>query len=552
MSRLALLAGLFFLACGPSALDPDVDAGAVPRDDGGAPLSSDAGATAFGGAVSYRVALEAMTRVDALATWQPDRVVFRSSTDHASTDPSDATLRGWFANDDRGHYHGTFEIDGRREDVLAHVQGPGVLVRVWSANPAGTLRIYVDDTLVIDGPMDALLSGRDLRFPPPFAYEAAGGVTFAAPIPFARSLRVTAENADALYYQVEARRYPEGTVVEPWSPAAHEAAADVRADVASQLTTPTSIERGEERGFVLDGNAFELEGAGTIRALRLRPERVDEATLRDAVLCLAFDGVETVRVPLGDFFGHGPGVATFDTLLASMDETGTLVSRLPMPFDDGVHIHVESSTPLVIEGQVKVDAPTDTSWRFFAGWRDLGIVRTQPRRDWRLLDLRGEGAVVGLLLEVANGGPGWWGEGDEKIYVDAERLPSWFGTGTEDYFGAAFCSLERYARPFHAQTLAPDARGHVGEACASGPGHVGRTSNLRWHVQDPIRFDSALTFDLELWHWWYADWSLQALVYLYADPSLQHDFERLTPGGVVEPLASLRGDGMLPGERPEP
>ncbi|MCB9637200.1 MAG: DUF2961 domain-containing protein [Sandaracinus sp.] len=468
LAPLVVLAGLSVLACGPSESDPEVDAGAASGDAGGASLSSDAGA-AFGGRLSYRAALEATTRVDALATWQPDRVVFRSSTDRASTDPSDATLRGWFANDDRGHYHGSLEIDGRREDVLAHVEGPGVLVRVWSANPAGTLRIYVDDTLAIEGPMDALLSGRDLRFPPPFAYEAAGGVTFAAPIPFARNLRVTAENADALYYQVEARRYPESTEVEPWSFAVHEEAADVRADVASQLAAPTSIERGEERSFVLDGSAFELEGAGTIRALHLRPERVDEATLRDAVLCLAFDGVETVRVPLGDFFGHGPGLTSFDTLLASMDETGTLVSRLPMPFDDGVRIHVEASSPLVIEGHVRVDAPTDTTWRLFAGWRDLGVVRTQPRRDWRLLDLRGEGAVVGLLLEVANGGPGWWGEGDEKIYVDGERFPWWFGTGTEDYFGAAFCSLERYARPFHAQTLAPDPRGHVGEACSSGP-----------------------------------------------------------------------------------
>ncbi len=36
---------------------------------------------------------------------------------------------------------------------------------------------------------------------------------------------------------------------------------------------------------------------------------------------------------------------------------------------------------------------------------------------------------------------GWWGEGDEKIYIDENDLkrkfPSHFGTGTEDYYGWA-------------------------------------------------------------------------------------------------------------------
>lgn len=502
--------------------------------------------------VTLRDVFEELADLGHLATWRPERNVLFSSTDPAASEPEETTLEGWFANGDRGHFHGTFSTGGRREDVMAEVDGPGVLTRIWSANPHGTIRIYVDDALAIEAPMDGLLAGRDPRFPPPFAYEAAGGVTFASPISFGRSLRVTGEDTEGLYYHVGVRRYPEGTAVEPWSNAAHEALAARRREIAAQLEDPSRYEVGREEAFVLEGNAFELEGSGLVRALRLRPERFDEATLRAAVLSIAFDGVETVRVPLGDFFGHGPGVARFDTALASMREDGTLVSRLPMPFDARLRIAVESPEPLVVEGTLHVDAPIDTTWRLVAGWRDLGIARTQPRRDWRLVDLRGEGALVGMLLQVGNGGRAWWGEGDEKIYLDGEAFPSWFGTGTEDYFGAAFCSLDRYARPFHAQTLAPDARGHVGEACSSGPGHVGRSSNLRWHVLDPIRFSSQLVFDLELWHWWFADWSVRALVYVYADPSLAHDFPPLAPGSVVEPLAGLRGDGMLPGETPEP
>ena len=54
-------------------------------------------------------------------------------------------------------------------------------------------------------------------------------------------------------------------------------------------------------------------------------------------------------------------------------------------------------------------------------------------------------------------GAAWWGEGDEKIYVDGEAFPSLFGTGTEDYFGYAWSTTETFAHAYHAQTRAPGA-----------------------------------------------------------------------------------------------
>ena len=41
---------------------------------------------------------------------------------------------------------------------------------------------------------------------------------------------------------------------------------------------------------------------------------------------------------------------------------------------------------------------------------------------------------VGDTLTVMNPIPTWWGEGDAKIWVDGEKFPSIFGTGTEDYY----------------------------------------------------------------------------------------------------------------------
>ena len=83
----------------------------------------------------------------------------------------------------------------------------------------------------------------------------------------------------------------------------------------------------------------------------------------------------------------------------------------------------------------------------------------------------------------------WWGEGDEKVWVDGESFPSWFGTGTEDYFGYAWCDPNPFSHPYIAQPHAVP------------PTNVGNTGNVRWHVMDDIPFTKSLKFSLEMWHW---------------------------------------------------
>ena len=67
------------------------------------------------------------------------------------------------------------------------------------------------------------------------------------------------------------------------------------------------------------------------------------------------------------------------------------------------------------------------------------MLPTRPFRDWHVAGIQGQGHLVGTVLDVENPpAAAWWGEGDEKIYVDGEAFPSLFGTGTEDYFGYAW------------------------------------------------------------------------------------------------------------------
>ena len=83
-----------------------------------------------------------------------------SSYDRASKTPDDPAT--WFANDDVGKFLREEDVPGeggkpRHEFVMADMDGPGAVVRVWSANPKGTLRVYLDGTAA--AALDAAVAG---------------------------------------------------------------------------------------------------------------------------------------------------------------------------------------------------------------------------------------------------------------------------------------------------------------------------------------------------------------------------------------------------------
>jgi hypothetical protein len=75
--------------------------------------------------------------------------------------------------------------------------------------------------------------------------------------------------------------------------------------------------------------------------------------------------------------------------------------------------------------------PEDTPY-FYAQYRQEYPV--EHGKDYLILDTKGKGHYVGTVLAVRTRSPEWFGEGDEKIYIDGEQTASIWGTGTEDYF----------------------------------------------------------------------------------------------------------------------
>jgi hypothetical protein len=140
--------------------------------------------------------------------------------------------------------------------------------------------------------------------------------------------------------------------------------------------------------------------------------------------------------------------------------------------------------------------------RFHAQWRRENLTEPslQPEGRWQganltgrdnyvILEAEGQGNFAGLVFGVDNVQGGWWGEGDDMIFVDGQAWPpAIHGTGTEEVFGGGACPNEEYAGPYHGFHLISDEH------------WSGKTGAYRFYVHDPIRFQKSIRVTLEHGH----------------------------------------------------
>ena len=505
------------------------------------------------GEISVLTLLHEMVDLDHLARLPKARFTAgqAASTDRRSKQPTDPD--GWFANDDfvtdteANLVRVEAAPDGGKRYVLLDVAGPGAVVRIWSANPTGTLRIYVDGDArpALEAPMAALLSGEISPFVAPFGQITARGYSLYFPIPYRSRCVVTVDSIVSpdpfngrptakLYYQIGYRTYRPAAAgdLRPFAAAelARAGGAIARTAVLLRDGLPAPGPRPGRRTIALPTATLDREhpvsltvpapeGGGRLTELRLATSERAADKLRAMTLTLAFDGDETVSAPLVAFFGTGPDIVPYRSLPMLIEPDGTMVCRFPMPFRKRAVVRVsrDGAGGAELHGSVTVDAAAfdAASMLFRATWRPRAVMRTRPFQDWHIATLEGTGQQVGTLLDVENPpGVAWWGEGDEKLFVDGESFPSLFGTGTEDYFGYAWSSAETFAHAYHAQTRAP----------AGGFG--GLFSMNRFLVLDPVPFQRSLRFDLEIWHWTDTSIAADALLYWYARPGARDDHPR--------------------------
>ncbi|MBQ2822760.1 MAG: DUF2961 domain-containing protein [Thermoguttaceae bacterium] len=438
-----------------------------------------------------------------------------SSFDRKAKSPAE----NWFANADHSQFLREETRNGQKEYVLMESKGPGAVVRWWITAPAyeTTFFIYVDGAKepTFAGKADDLIGG-SYFCESPLSQETARGRNLYLPIPYAKSIKITCAANDkqkALYYQINYRAYSQKTTVESLTPEILQNAQSKISTLNQRLKAPitpapntaqfTNVLKVAPNDTLL-GKEFDSDGMLTRLTVAIQdkdPEKRTQA-LRSTILEITFDDQKTVICPIGDFFGSGVGINPYHTCLTEVRENGEMSTYWPMPFKKNAKIAFRNlgneSVTLTISGESsplekELQNISENDFLYFcANWHQEREIQTIPgkgTKDWNYLTLEGRGVFVGDVLAIRNSVSQWWGEGDEKIYVDGETFPSHFGTGTEDYYGYAWCQPKTFSSPWRAQPR------------AEGPGNFGNTTNLRFRTLDRIPFSKNFRFDMEIWHW---------------------------------------------------
>jgi len=236
----------------------------------------------------------------------------------------------------------------------------------------------------------------------------------------------------------------------------------------------------------------ELQGPGIITHLWCTVGSDDPFYPRSLVLRIYWDGADkpSVQAPLGDFFGVGHGaMASYTSLPVSVTSHGRARTCFwRMPFQKSTRVTVTNES----------DKYRCDSFYYYLDWQkheklpeDIGYFHAQYRQDmpakpgdYTILETTGRGHYVGTVYSVHQVESGWFGEGDDRFYIDGEPQPSLRGTGTEDYFCDAW-GFRAFATPYYGVSL--------WEGYSAGD----RVTAYRWHVPDPIAFKKSLKVTIE-------------------------------------------------------
>ena len=269
----------------------------------------------------------------------------------------------------------------------------------------------------------------------------------------------------------------------------------------------------------------DIRGAGRIVHMWFTLGCDDPNYLKTTRLKIYWDGedVAAVDVPFGDFHALGHGKVrkvntAFITVLARPELNFNLANKnvagfnsyFPMPYGDGARVVIENGSEMEIRAlYYQIDyqqwdsAPSPL--RFHAQYREtepepypgseagrVNAKNTDGADNHMILETSGRGHFVGVVLSIDAAGAGWW-EGDEMMWVDGEKHPSIYGTGTEDYFGGAWGFRHEYNMPYHGVS-------YLEKIPSRKDWQAGLFTVYRFHERDPIPFTRSIKISIERGH----------------------------------------------------
>ncbi len=388
--------------------------------------------------------------------------------------------------------------------VVAELQGPGVITRIWTPTPNDSpLEFFFDGeaTPRIVLPFREIFEGTRSPFLAPLAGSGGGGFYSYVPLPFQRSCKIRLRGPKMQFFQINYGLYEPGTKIATIDPAETTVPQDIGKigeawKSISAVVVPKESHR-ELKEQTLEGGKsvtlFNSEQPGRVVAIRLSPASAFAGPDRRLVLKASWDGASdpAVLVPVGDFFGYSFGDPSARSLLVGVDND-TAYAYFPMPYDHSARIEIESERqsgpPVKFTSEILSTSVgrQKNEGRFYARWnRENPVPQGEP---FKFVDVEGRGHLVGVILQAQGleSGQTLFFEGDDEATLDGELAIH--GTGSEDFFNGGWYDIPgrwngRFSLPL--------------SGALDYQKSLGRTGAYRLMISDAYAFRKSLKLTIE-------------------------------------------------------
>jgi hypothetical protein len=256
---------------------------------------------------------------------------------------------------------------------------------------------------------------------------------------------------------------------------------------------------------------FQSAGPGIITHIWFTIAANSGHHLKEIVLRIFWDGntKPSVEVPVGDFFGLNLGdYFVYQSAFLNCSSVKALNCYFAMPFKKSARITVTNESKSAVDAfysnidyQIVPSLPSEAMY-FHAQYRQATPNHAEPHKagqkeinlngenNYVFFETKGQGHMMGVTFGVLQNSDGWFGEGDEMIFIDDPAKPAITGTGTEDYLNGAW---DFEGIPFaHLYNGAP----FIASAERTG----GRYCVYRWHADNPVTFNKYMRHTIEHGH----------------------------------------------------
>lgn len=420
--------------------------------------------------------------------------------------------RHW-GNDDG--FAGTYSFLRKEGDklVIAEMEGPGVINRIWTPTPTDNMLLFYFDGQKEPGlkiKFSDLFSGKVFPFTKPICGNEIGGYYCYLPITYKKSCKIVFDGPKLEFIQIQYRALPNKkveTYTGDFSKQDKDLLAEVNsiwADITPDATSYTlgksadvqiketmfTINPGEEFPF------FEMNNAGRIVGIEIDGGTSFEGLYKDVLLSAQWDNekIESIYAPVADFFGYAFGKEAMRSIIMGKQGTSNYC-YLPMPFDKSASLKMiykkrEGIQQSPVSAKVKVyynnnKRDIKNEGKLYSVWNRE---KTPIGAFHPFLTQKGKGHYVGTIHQAQGLRPGMtlFFEGDDSTYVDNKmRL---HGTGSEDYYnGGWYALLDRWDRgnslPIH--------------GCLDYSLPMNRTGGYRFFLSDKMPYEKGIYHGME-------------------------------------------------------